>query len=206
MIEHSASAAPHAPPADTRTRLLRAAVTLFQQRGYHAVGLAQILAEAKAPKGSLYHHFPGGKKDLGRAAIDWLTESILRPFKRAKEKDLAARVFIARLFHGTGSWLAAEDFSQGAMLAMLAQGAMTEEPELADVLDRAYTRITMAMADLLRDEGMAALRANEMASLILAALEGSVTLARAHRSTMPLQRASAAIDRVLAGEGLKKER
>lgn len=203
MTHLPSSPAHGTPTAETGVRLLRVAVTLFQQRGYHAVGLAQILAEAKASKGSLYHHFPGGKVDLGIAAIDWLADSILRPFRRAKEDNLSARVFLARLFNGTASWLAAEDFSQGAMLAMLAQGAVTAEPELTDALDRAYTRITMAMADLLRDAGLPSLRADEMASLILAALEGSVTLARAHQSTMPLQRSSKAIDRILAGEGLE---
>ena len=63
------------PPGNlrpTRERLIRAAVFLFQNQGYHGAGLAAILARARAPKGSLYHHFPGGKEDLAIAAVDWL--------------------------------------------------------------------------------------------------------------------------------------
>ena len=52
----------------TKDRLILAAATLFRTRGYHGVGLADVLAEAKAPKGSLYHHFPNGKSDLALAA------------------------------------------------------------------------------------------------------------------------------------------
>lgn len=55
---------------DTRARIVDAAARLFRQRGYHAVGLNEILAESRAPKGSLYHHFPEGKPDLARAAAE----------------------------------------------------------------------------------------------------------------------------------------
>jgi TetR/AcrR family transcriptional repressor of lmrAB and yxaGH operons len=51
-----------------RERILRAALSHFQRHGYHGAGLAEILEEARAPKGSLYHHFPGGKAQLARAA------------------------------------------------------------------------------------------------------------------------------------------
>ena len=52
----------------TRERILRAATRLFQTRGYHGARLSEILDVAHAPKGSLYHHFPGGKEDLAIAS------------------------------------------------------------------------------------------------------------------------------------------
>ena len=58
-------------PLPTKDRLIHAAATLFRTRGYHGVGLADVLADAKAPKGSLYHHFPNGKSDLALAAATW---------------------------------------------------------------------------------------------------------------------------------------
>lgn len=56
---------------NTRTRLVSTAARLFRQRGYHGVGLSEILVESQAPKGSLYHHFPNGKADLALAAAEW---------------------------------------------------------------------------------------------------------------------------------------
>jgi TetR/AcrR family transcriptional repressor of lmrAB and yxaGH operons len=64
-------------PASTRTRLVTTAARLFRTRGFHGVGLAEILAEAQAPKGSLYHHFPEGKTDLALAAADWAGAGML---------------------------------------------------------------------------------------------------------------------------------
>ena len=56
-------------PKGARGRLIGAAAKLFQEKGYAATGLSEILDAASAPKGSLYHHFPGGKAELGAAAM-----------------------------------------------------------------------------------------------------------------------------------------
>jgi TetR/AcrR family transcriptional repressor of lmrAB and yxaGH operons len=62
----------------TKDRLIQSAALLFRRRGYHAVGLSDLLAQANAPKGSLYHHFPNGKTDLAIAAATWAGDEMLR--------------------------------------------------------------------------------------------------------------------------------
>lgn len=52
----------------SRDKLAWAAAKLFQQRGFHGVGLNEILKVTGLPKGSLYHHFPNGKTDLALEA------------------------------------------------------------------------------------------------------------------------------------------
>ena len=53
----------------TRERILYATAELFRRRGYAGTGLKQIVAEANAPFGSLYHHFPAGKQQLAEEVI-----------------------------------------------------------------------------------------------------------------------------------------
>ena len=53
----------------TRARLTAATAALLQKQGYHATGLAEIVATAGAPRGSVYFYFPGGKEALACAAI-----------------------------------------------------------------------------------------------------------------------------------------
>ncbi|MEJ6402192.1 TetR/AcrR family transcriptional regulator [Yoonia sp. 2307UL14-13] len=62
----------------TRDTLAIEAGYLFQQKGYHGVGLSEILAKAGVPKGSLYHHYPNGKADLALAAADIASTEVLR--------------------------------------------------------------------------------------------------------------------------------
>ena len=54
---------------DTRQRLVTAGADLFRHQGYAGTGVKQIVTAAQAPFGSMYHHFPGGKEELGAEAI-----------------------------------------------------------------------------------------------------------------------------------------
>src|SRR5215472_5018077 len=55
--------------SDTRTRIVEQSAELFRRQGYTGTGVKQIVAEASAPFGSLYHFFPGGKQQLGAEVI-----------------------------------------------------------------------------------------------------------------------------------------
>lgn len=49
------------PTSDARTRMLESGVKLFRERGVHGTSFADVLEDSGAPRGSVYHHFPGGK-------------------------------------------------------------------------------------------------------------------------------------------------
>src|SRR5437763_14916446 len=55
----------------TRERLVATSAELFRRQGFAGTGVKQIVAEASAPFGSLYHFFPGGKEQLGAEVIRW---------------------------------------------------------------------------------------------------------------------------------------
>src|SRR5437764_12825208 len=57
--------------AGTRDRIVDSTAELFRRQGYAGTGVKQIVAEASAPFGSLYHFFPGGKEELGAETIRW---------------------------------------------------------------------------------------------------------------------------------------
>jgi TetR/AcrR family transcriptional regulator, lmrAB and yxaGH operons repressor len=97
--------------ASTRDRLVAASAELFRQRGYHGVGLTEILKAAKAPKGSMYHHFPNGKPDLALAAADWASNGMLLMIANAFEpapnyaEGLTTLCYrLAKFFDVSGGW------------------------------------------------------------------------------------------------------
>jgi len=54
---------------DTKSRILEAAEPIMIAKGFHALGISEVLEAAKVPKGSFYHHF-GSKEDFGVALIE----------------------------------------------------------------------------------------------------------------------------------------
>jgi TetR/AcrR family transcriptional repressor of nem operon len=56
-------------PLDMRRHILDVAHPLMLERGFTAVGLAELLAAAKVPKGSFYHYF-SSKEAFGEALLE----------------------------------------------------------------------------------------------------------------------------------------
>src|SRR5437660_12817881 len=54
---------------NTKERILETTAEMFRRYGYTGTGLKQIVTNANAPFGSLYHFFPGGKQQLGDEVI-----------------------------------------------------------------------------------------------------------------------------------------
>ncbi|PRY93678.1 TetR family transcriptional regulator [Hasllibacter halocynthiae] len=104
-------AAPAKTGETTRERIAREAALLFQRKGFHGTGMADVLAAAGVPKGSLYHHFPNGKADLALAAADWASGSLLGivedAFASATRWDDGVATLshkLAKLFEESGRW------------------------------------------------------------------------------------------------------
>src|SRR3977135_2341731 len=62
---------------DSRASMVRSAASLIRSRGVSATSLSDVLAESGAPRGSIYHHFPDGKRQLAEDAIQWTSERLL---------------------------------------------------------------------------------------------------------------------------------
>jgi TetR/AcrR family transcriptional repressor of nem operon len=54
---------------ETKQRLIAAGLRLMLERGYHAIGIQEILTETDVPKGSFYHHF-ASKEDFALQVVD----------------------------------------------------------------------------------------------------------------------------------------
>ncbi|MBO6716901.1 MAG: TetR/AcrR family transcriptional regulator [Rhizobiaceae bacterium] len=171
----------------TRDRLVRSAVILFQQRGYHATGIAEILHHAEVPKGSLYHHFPGGKESLAAAALDWLTEEMVGHFDRCVASKQSAVETVTALYKGAANWLARHDYATGALFSVFAQEMSVEEPELSRLLGLSYRRVIAAFSRALTVDGrVAAMDGDALALTLLATLDGTIPIARSERSKAPI--------------------
>lgn len=165
---------------DTRSRILRAAAHLFRKRGYHGTGLTEILELAQAPKGSMYHHFPGGKQAIGVAVIERIAADIMTLFaaSRARSTETLVRQVGAQLVDA----IARTNHEICALYAAFLT-ARNNEPELSQAVARAYVQMTDQLAQRLVQDGMAKRLAQDRATLVVSLLEGGSLVAMAHQDT-----------------------
>jgi len=169
---------------DTRDRLLRAAMQLFWQKGYGATSVADVLQRAGVNSGSLYHFFPG-KQDLLLAVLglyrEGLEPMLLAPAWHGVD-DPIERVFA--LLARYRKSIVETDCTYGCPIGSLALEIHEPDPPVRLALAANFNAWRYAITDCLVAAGArlpATVDRDELATLVLAVMEGGVMQARTHR-------------------------
>ena len=176
-------------PGSTKSRILDATAELFMRYGYTGTGLKQIVADANAPFGSLYHHFPGGKQELGVEVIHrsgtMYFELVTGIFDAAP--DVVSGVHDC--FAGAAEVLRATDYADACPIETVAlEVASTNEPLRAATAEVFESWIEGATVRF-RAAGIDDRKARELSISLIALLEGAFVLCRAARTTEALETA-----------------
>jgi AcrR family transcriptional regulator len=171
----------------TRERIVGASAELFRHQGYAATGVKQIVTEAQAPFGSLYHFFPGGKEQLGAEAIRVsgavYEQLIPAVFDFAPDVVTGTRNFFA----GAAQHLRETDYADACPIATVALEVSSSSEVLRQACADVFESWIAAGARRHAAAGIDHEQARRLTIAMLAALEGAFVLARALRSTEPLQ-------------------
>lgn len=112
-----------------REDILNAAMKLFNQHGYHAVGVDWIRDEAQVSKMTLYKYFLN-KEDLVREVLKLRHEAFKASLENAVSKKESAREKIVEIFNWHLRWFSSKTF-YGCMFIK----AVGEFPETKKMLD-----------------------------------------------------------------------
>src|SRR5215470_8603913 len=105
---------------ETRVRLVESAAELFSQQGFGATGIKAVLAAAAAPYGSLYHFFPGGKQELGAAALTYGGERYRELLESVYPKGADVVEATASSFEQAAELLEGTDYGYACPIATIA--------------------------------------------------------------------------------------
>jgi TetR/AcrR family transcriptional regulator, transcriptional repressor for nem operon len=176
-------AARHDLTSDTRARIVDAARHLFWEKGYAATGLAELLARAGANSGSFYHFFDG-KDALLRTVletyVDLLEPQVLRS-AWASTSDPLERVFA--LLDRYRERLIATECQFACPIGRLALEIDPENAPAHALMADNFSAWKRAVEASLHAADFAA--PDEIATLVLAVMEGGVMQARAYRAIEP---------------------
>ena len=158
--------------AGPRDRMIVSAALLIRERGAHSTAISDVLQHSGAPRGSAYHHFPGGRTQLLCETGDFASDHIAHRISGAA----GAVEALDTVVDGFRSQLTETAFRAGCPVAAVAVEA--DNPPVVARAAAAFTRWTGLIEELLRRDGVTAERAAELAMLTTPAIEGAVLVAR----------------------------
>lgn len=172
-------------PTDARERLILAMTDALQRRGLHGSGLTELLAAAQAPKGVLYHHFPGGKTELAVAAVEATIERLCATLDARMASGDPAAALMAWV-NGAQQRLENSGYEKGCPLATIALETTQADVEIRAALGKGFAAIRTRIAGALARAGYEARSAESLAALMVAAYEGGLLQARAAGTPEPM--------------------
>jgi AcrR family transcriptional regulator len=164
--------------------MLDSAIMLFRQRGIADTSVRDIVEHSGAPRGSVYHHFPGGKEQLAAEATERAGSFIALLLSTLEERppEEAIASFV-------GYWTASmirNEFRDGCPAA--AAALSDEAPAAREAAATAFSKWEEILTSALVARGRAPEDAAPLATLSIAAIEGALILSRAQQSDQPLAR------------------
>ena len=185
-------------PVKTDQRIVRAMWELLRVQGYTATGLQQLAQAAKAPTGSIYHHFRGGKREVAAAALRQSGAAYIQllPLLLDQHADLATAIEGA--FAAAAENIANTGWANMCPVGTVAAEIADTEPELRQVAAEVIASWVAEGSRYLAGRGLSETDARAAMYALLAALEGGFMLARAQRDVEPLLAAGRAVSAYVA--------
>ena len=191
------------PVPSPRERMIQSAAQLFRERGIAATSFADVIEHSGAPRGSIYHHFPGGKAQLAQETTRYAGQflaTVLAARLETGNPITAIRAFIAYW----SNVLRDSDYAAGCPVLAAALGA-DQAPEAQRAAGAAFATWQQLLTEGLQRADVPEDRARSLAALTVAAIEGAIVLARAQRSLAPLDQVGRELE-VLASHVLPDTR
>jgi AcrR family transcriptional regulator len=183
-----------------KQRMIRKAALSLARKGLQRTSFSEVLEASGAPRGSLYHHFPGGKNELILGALDatshWARQTLERSAGRPAPEVTEAFIDLWR------GILTRSDFRAGC--GVVAVTVAADSPEQLESVRAIFCSWRERLAALLSEGGVPEERARALAALLISSCEGAVVLARAERALEPFDLVArelmAAVCAAIAGE------
>ncbi|UPK39844.1 TetR/AcrR family transcriptional regulator [Bradyrhizobium sp. 186] len=193
--------------ATTRDKMIAGAADLMSRRGVNATSMRDVVRHTATPRGSISHHFPEGKRQLIAEAVVFAGQQVSVPLEKAVNQ-LGA---IAGLKAFVASWrrqLESTRFEAGCPVLAVAVDRYVGEPSdkddetaqqhLLDLADGVFADWRQIMLRALCREGLALKRAERLATLVVASIEGTVAMCRASRSAQTLDHVQEELKMILS--------
>ena len=162
----------------TRDKLIHTTAALIRRKGYFGTGISEVLAEVGVPKGSLYHHFPDGKDELIKAAIQYGGENQMMRYGVALKGKPAIEGFNAMVDVMIDDLLSS-DFKDACPITAVAAVASSMDETIRVACEQIFKGWQDDLSGYLLRRGVT--NAHQKAQQLYTMFEGAFVLSQAHK-------------------------
>ncbi|MGC2034069.1 MAG: TetR/AcrR family transcriptional regulator [Thermoplasmata archaeon] len=184
--------------------MVASAANLIGARGVTATSFTEVLKDSRAPRGSIYYHFPKGKRQLVSDALHWTTEQILS-YQRTCGADTAAGVLehFVQLFRLS---LSSSECRSGCPVAGVVMDTYSDRGPFREIARASFRSWTSLLTEQLVAVGIPRPSARSLSVTTLASVEGGLILCRAEGAVTPLDLIGQQLRSLASSLEPKKER
>ncbi|MDQ1394118.1 MAG: hypothetical protein QOF30_3095 [Acidimicrobiaceae bacterium] len=175
--------------ADTKERILEVTAELFQRYGYNGSGLKQIVTNANATFGSVYHFFPGGKQQLGVEVLRRSGQMYLELAETIVGGASDVATGVRHFFLGAAEVLRQTGYLDACPIETVALEVASTNEALRQATADVFESWITGIGALFTAAGIGEEKARDLAIVVITAIEGAFVLSRAARTTEALERA-----------------
>lgn len=157
-----------------RQDVIPALGTIFREHGFAGASLSEITQRTGLGKGSLYHFFPNGKKEMAEAVLldvaSWFEAHVFNPLRQSRDGASG----IQEMFAAVDAY-----FHSGKRICLMGAFALDATRDQFDASVKEYFELWVrALAIALKRAGFAGREARGTAEDVVAAIQGALVLAR----------------------------
>jgi len=164
---------------NVRQEMVNGAISLLAEKGVQGTSFAVVTEATKTPRGSIYHHFPGGKNELIEEALTSIG-TLVTSLIDAVEVDSPSKV-VDVFVESWRALLLANNFAGNCAVANASLGA-GDEDSLKASANEVFKNWQHALARAFERSGAKRKDAVDFAAVCLASVEGALILGRASGS------------------------
>ena len=172
---------------DTRDHIVHAATELFRRQGLNGTSIKQITETAQVTTGSVYHFFPDGKEQLAAEVIETSGAAYRDLFEMIADAAGDPIAAVGNFFEGAALVLEDTGFIDPCPIGTIAREVASTNETLRQSTTRVFDSWIAAAACRFERAGLPDAHAAELATCVVAAIEGGFVVARAARDATALR-------------------
>lgn len=177
---------------ETKTRIIQQAAELFNQQGYAGSSISDIMRVTGLQKGGIYNHFQS-KDELALQAFDFAIARVTQHTKAAIRTQHHAIERLEAIIEVFSSFVDNPPIKGGCPLLNTAVESDDAHPALRDRAQQAMNSWRNLISQIIqkgitRGEIRSGVDADEIATIIIATLEGAIMMSKLYGDAIYMQR------------------